>query len=857
MIDAGAAGRRSPRTWCSCGYAGLRPVVVHGGGPQITAHARPARHRQRVPGGLRVTTPEAMDVVRMVLVGQVQRELVGLINEHGPFAVGLSGEDAHLFTAEPHDLDGRRRARSTSAWSATSSTVDPGVVQGAARRRPDPGRLHRRPRRRTARSTTSTPTPPPPRSPSRSAPRSWSCSPTSRASTPTGRTERPSPTTSSAASPPTSWRRCCPTLSSGMVPKMEACLRAVRGGVPTAHVIDGRVPHALLLEIFTDEGVGTMVLPVTTRRDVADADARGRGRAGRVDLRRRRRRWPWCAARARTVWDADGNAYLDLLGGIAVNALGHAHPAVVEAVTPAGRDARPHLQPVRARAARARSPSGCSACRPRRPGVLLQLRRRGERGRVQDRPAHRPRPTVVAAEGGFHGRTMGALALTGQPAKRGAVRAAARRRHLRAVRRRRRAARPRSTTARPLVFLEPIQGEGGVVRPPAGYLAAAREITAASRRAAGARRGADRHRPHRRLVRPPGRRASSRTSSPWPRASAAGCRSAPASPSATPAALLSPGAARHDLRRQPGRLRRRARRARHHRGRRPARARQAARRAAAPRASRRSATRWSPSVRGAGLLLGIVLTAPVAAEVEPAARDAGFLVNAVAPDVVRLAPPLVLTDDAGRRVPQRPARASSTPHAVATDADRADPGADARAARRRLDADAASTRATLAGLTLTYLGDGANNMAHSYLLGGATAGMHVRIGSPAGVPARPRGPERARGDRRRHRRLGALDRATRRPRSTAPTSWPPTPGCRWGRRASTATGSRRSCRTRSTRRRSAGPRTTPSCCTACRRTAARRSPPRSSTARRAWSGTRRRTGCTRRRRCSTWLLERA
>ena len=125
MTDDDAAGRRSPRTSCSCGYAGLRPVVVHGGGPQITAQLDRLGIESEFAAGLRVTTPEAMDVVRMVLVGQVQREIVGLINAHGPFAVGLSGEDAHLFTAEPHHARGRRRARSTSAWSATSSRSTP------------------------------------------------------------------------------------------------------------------------------------------------------------------------------------------------------------------------------------------------------------------------------------------------------------------------------------------------------------------------------------------------------------------------------------------------------------------------------------------------------------------------------------------------------------------------------------------------------------------------------------------------------------------------------------------------------------------------------------------------------------
>ena len=80
-------------------FAGFKPVVVHGGGPQISRMLDRLGIESEFRGGLRVTTPEAMDVVRMVLVGQVQRELVGLINEHGPLAVGLSGEDAGLFTA--------------------------------------------------------------------------------------------------------------------------------------------------------------------------------------------------------------------------------------------------------------------------------------------------------------------------------------------------------------------------------------------------------------------------------------------------------------------------------------------------------------------------------------------------------------------------------------------------------------------------------------------------------------------------------------------------------------------------------------------------------------------------------------
>ena len=108
-------------------YAGLLPVVVHGGGPQISAQLDRLGIESTFRAGLRVTTPEAMDVVRMVLTGQVNREVVGLINEHGPFAVGMSGEDAHLLTA--------RRLRATVDGESVDlgqvgevETVNPGAV---------------------------------------------------------------------------------------------------------------------------------------------------------------------------------------------------------------------------------------------------------------------------------------------------------------------------------------------------------------------------------------------------------------------------------------------------------------------------------------------------------------------------------------------------------------------------------------------------------------------------------------------------------------------------------------------------------------------------------------------------------
>ncbi|HYG92282.1 MAG TPA: acetylglutamate kinase, partial [Nocardioides sp.] len=106
-------------------FAGFKPVVVHGGGPQISQMLDRLGIQSEFRGGLRVTTPEAMDVVRMVLVGQVQRELVGLINEHGPLAVGLSGEDAGLFTAEP------------ASTVVDGEEVDLGLVGEVAQVRPE------------------------------------------------------------------------------------------------------------------------------------------------------------------------------------------------------------------------------------------------------------------------------------------------------------------------------------------------------------------------------------------------------------------------------------------------------------------------------------------------------------------------------------------------------------------------------------------------------------------------------------------------------------------------------------------------------------------------------------------------
>ncbi|MFC0528573.1 acetylglutamate kinase [Phytohabitans kaempferiae] len=236
-------------------YAGLKPVVVHGGGPQISAMLGRLGIESEFRGGLRVTTPEAMDVVRMVLVGQVGRELVGLVNEYGPFAVGLSGEDARLFTAvrrpafvngEPVDVGLVGDVEHVDV-SAVTDLIAAGRIPVISSVAPDAeGVLHNL------------------------------NADTAAAALAVALGARKLVVLTDVAGLYTDWpdttslvsqittealALLLPRLESGMVPKMEACLRAVEGGVPAAHVVDGRMAHSILLEVFTSEGFGTMVIP--------------------------------------------------------------------------------------------------------------------------------------------------------------------------------------------------------------------------------------------------------------------------------------------------------------------------------------------------------------------------------------------------------------------------------------------------------------------------------------------------------------------------------------------------------------------------------------------------------------------
>ncbi|MBP8881781.1 MAG: acetylglutamate kinase [Dermatophilaceae bacterium] len=238
-------------------YAGLRPVVVHGGGPQIGAMLKRLGLTSEFKGGLRVTTPEVMDVVRMVLTGQVGRELVGLLNGHGPLAVGLSGEDGGLFEA-------RRRGTVIDGEDVDLGLVGDvvGVNPAAVQDILAAGRI-------PVVSTVAPDLDVPGQVLNVNADTAASALAVALGArklvvlTDVEGVYADWPDKASLLSQlsASEARSLLATVDSGMVPKLEACVRAVDGGVPQAHVVDGRTPHSILLEVFTDAGIGTMVLP--------------------------------------------------------------------------------------------------------------------------------------------------------------------------------------------------------------------------------------------------------------------------------------------------------------------------------------------------------------------------------------------------------------------------------------------------------------------------------------------------------------------------------------------------------------------------------------------------------------------
>lgn len=234
---------------------GAKPVVVHGGGPQISSMLERVGLKGEFLGGFRVTTPEVMEIVRMVLFGQVNRELVGLINSHGPYAVGTSGEDAGLFTATKRLVEVEGELTDIGLVgdiahvdaTALMDLIDAGRIPVVSTIAPDnAGQVYN-----------------------------------INADTAAGAlaaaigaerliiltnveglyTDWPDKSSLVSELDTAQLASILPGLDSGMIPKMESCLDAVNAGVKGAHVIDGRVAHSVLLELLTSGGIGTMVTP--------------------------------------------------------------------------------------------------------------------------------------------------------------------------------------------------------------------------------------------------------------------------------------------------------------------------------------------------------------------------------------------------------------------------------------------------------------------------------------------------------------------------------------------------------------------------------------------------------------------
>lgn len=233
---------------------GIHPVVVHGGGPQISAMLDKLGIAGDFKGGFRVTTPEVLDVARMVLFGQVGRELVNLINAHGPYAVGITGEDAQLFTAVRRTVlvDGIATdiglvgdvARVNA--DAVLDLIDAGRIPVVSTIAPDAEGLVYNINADTAAAALA---------------EALGAEKLLMLTDVEGLyTSWPDRGSLVSEINTAALIQLLPTLEEGMVPKIEACLRAVSGGVLSAHVIDGRIEHCVLVELFTHEGAGTKVV---------------------------------------------------------------------------------------------------------------------------------------------------------------------------------------------------------------------------------------------------------------------------------------------------------------------------------------------------------------------------------------------------------------------------------------------------------------------------------------------------------------------------------------------------------------------------------------------------------------------
>ncbi len=228
---------------------GLHPVVVHGGGPQISELMKRLGKTPEFRNGLRVTDAETVDIARMVLKGQVNPQLVSAINVHGKLAVGVSGEDAGLITAVARDPE--------LGFVGDVAAVDPDLLRKLIAQELIPvvatlgtdadGQAYNINADTVAGAIAE----------SLGAEKLVYLTDIEglRADV-----DNPNSLIRQTTADELAEMMASGTLSGGMIPKIESCVSAVRNGVRRAHILDGRIPHVLLLEIFTDEGIGTMIL---------------------------------------------------------------------------------------------------------------------------------------------------------------------------------------------------------------------------------------------------------------------------------------------------------------------------------------------------------------------------------------------------------------------------------------------------------------------------------------------------------------------------------------------------------------------------------------------------------------------
>jgi len=234
-------------------YVGMRPVIVHGGGPQISDMMKRLGKEPTFVKGIRVTDAETVGIVEMVLGGVINPEIVALINRHGGRAVGLTGKDGPLLIARPLKSSGKKSEVDLGLVGEIDG-VDPGVLQGLEEARyipviaPIAGGVDGRTYNVNADSA------------------AGAIAAALKAEKLLLLTDVPGILDAKGALIPTISKKETQqlirrgTIASGMIPKVQACLDALDGGVAKAHIIDGRTPHALLLELFTDKGIGTEII---------------------------------------------------------------------------------------------------------------------------------------------------------------------------------------------------------------------------------------------------------------------------------------------------------------------------------------------------------------------------------------------------------------------------------------------------------------------------------------------------------------------------------------------------------------------------------------------------------------------